>query len=208
VSDSPDLPDSLASTIEHSELEPLTADLLDLGLHALTEGALKDLPVFAAMNAVWKAGVTIRDGLLTQKLAAFLAGVSSVSREKREEMLSLLEAESRPERIGELLFAHLDRFESAEKARLLAKAFRLMAEGVINADEFLRVGLVLENLPRRDLSTIASWRTTDPNAQVDRIKRSLYLSVGILWFVLNFSSTGFVWHDRLCTIFSDHLLPS
>lgn len=202
----PDLPESLAITLAHSDLEPLAAELLDVGLHSLVDGVLKELPLGTTLNALWKANATVRDALLTRKLVTFLVGVASVSRERREEMLALLETETRPERVGELLFAYLDRFESAEKARLLAKAFRLMAEGVINADEFLRVGYALENLPRRDLSTIASWRTTDPNAQVDRIKRSLYMSVGIMWFVLNVSSTGFVWHDRLCSILADHLL--
>jgi hypothetical protein len=206
---SPDLPESLATTIGHSELEPLAAELADVGIHALlSSGALKELPVIAGLNAVWKAGASIRDALLAAKLATFLFGVRNVPTAKRRAMIEKLRADAHPEKVGELLFALLDRFESTEKARLLAKAFALTVEGAISVDEFWRVAFVLENLPRRDLSTVASWRTLDPNREVDRVRRNLYVSVGLMWFVLDTSSTGFNWYDRLCTIFSDYLLPN
>jgi len=41
---------------------------------------------------------------------------------------------------------------------------------------------------------------------VEHIRKHLYLSVGLGWFVLDMSSTGFVWTERLCEIFSDSLL--
>jgi hypothetical protein len=34
----------------------------------------------------------------------------------------------------------------------------------------------------------------------------LYMSVGLGWFVLDVSSTGFVWTERLCEIISEHLI--
>jgi hypothetical protein len=56
-----------------------------------------------------------------------------------------------------------------------------------------------------DIYAVATWRETDLN-KVEHIRKHLYLSVGLGWFVLNASSTGFVWTERLCEIISDNLL--
>lgn len=51
-----------------------------------------------------------------------------------------------------------------------------------------------------DIIALKNWRNIELNKVYD-IRRHLYLSVGIGWFVVNTSSTGFCWQQRLCEIF-------
>lgn len=103
------------------------------------------------------------------------------------------------------LLTLLDRLESTQKARLLAKALALHVSETITGDEFWRVSFVLDRLPLSDILALKDWRTLDLD-KVEHVRKYLYLSVGLGWFVLNMSSTGFQWQDRLCSILSDHLV--
>jgi hypothetical protein len=67
------------------------------------------------------------------------------------------------------------------------------------------MSFVIEKLPMSDILALKYWREIDLN-KVEHIRKHLYLSVGLGWFVINISSTGFVWTERLCEIFSDNLI--
>ena len=67
------------------------------------------------------------------------------------------------------------------------------------------MAFIIEKIPMQDIRALKYWRDKDLNKVTD-IRRQLYLSVGIGWFVLNMSSTGFCWQERICEIFSDYLL--
>ena len=56
-----------------------------------------------------------------------------------------------------------------------------------------------------DIEAIKNWKSIDLN-KVQDVRKHLYLSVGIGWFVLDSSSTGFCWQEKLCEIFADRLL--
>jgi len=120
-------------------------------------------------------------------------------------MIESLQAEAVAENAGEKLLTLLDRCESAAKARLLGRAFALYLAQTITPDEFWRLSFVLDRLPLADVLELKAWRETDLN-HVEHVRKHLYLSVGLGWFVLNMSSTGFEWQKPLCTIISDHLL--
>ncbi len=58
-----------------------------------------------------------------------------------------------------------------------------------------------------DIKAIKDWQKTDLN-KIEHTRKHLYMSAGLGWFALNFSSTGFVWTARLCEIFSNNLLQT
>ncbi len=194
----PELSESLTTTIAHSELPSVAAEITDALLAS-------HLPIISSLRGIWKTGVTVKDALLVRRLAAFLSDLSAIPTERRKQMLDSLQAENTAEDVGEKLLTVLDRLESTQKARLLSRAFALYTSEAISGDEFWRVSSILERLPLRDIIGLKDWRTLDLNT-VEEVRRQQYLAVGLGWFVLNASSTGFQWTQRLCLIFSDHLL--
>lgn len=202
----PNLPGSLTHTIASSDLSSLARDLSEVGIDSvLGEGLLRDIPVIGTAVGVWKAGVAVKDALFFRKLLAFLKDLSSISQAKRAEMIESISDNATAESAGEKLLVLLDRMESSTKATLLGKSFRIMAEEEISAEEFWRVSFVLDRVPLADLQSLKNWRQTELN-DVEHVRKHLYLAAGLGWFVLNVSSTGFQWQERLCSIFSDHLL--
>lgn len=206
TTEEPDLPGSLAHTIETSDLASLGKELSEVGIDSVfKDGILKDLPIIGAIVGLWKAGVSIKDAIFFRKLLAFLTDLASVPQAKRAEMITSLNSEDATESAGEKLLTLLERLDSAAKANLLGKSFKLLAAGTISAEEFWRVSFVLDRLPLSDVQALRKWRQTDLD-HVEHVRKHLYLSSGVGWFVLDASSAGFKWQKRLCTIFSDHLL--
>jgi len=137
----------------------------------------------------------------------FLRDIDNLSKEKRARIIEELQSASVEEDVGEKLLTLLDRFDATTKAKLLSRTFCLLAEETITKDEFWRVAYTLDRLQLMDIFALRDWKVLDLN-KVEHIRKHLYLSVGLGWFVIDFSSTGFVWQQRLCTIFSDHILVS
>lgn len=201
-----DLPGSLIYTIGDADLGSFVGELSEIAVDSvLKEGILKDLPIVGALVGIWKTGASVRDALFFRKLLAFLYEPARLPTETRVQLLKKLQAPDMAEDVGEKLVMLIDRFDATTKARLLGKAFTMLAEERITRDEFWRVSFLLERLPLSDLVALKEWRSLDLN-RVEHVRRHLYLSVGLGWFVLDASSTGFVWQARLCEIFSDHLL--
>lgn len=207
-SEAHDLPGSLAYTVANSDLGSLGSELAEVALDSvLKDELLKDLPIIGSLVGLWKVGISVKDALLFRKLLMFLRGIDSLSKEKRAQMIEELQSAGVEEDIGEKLLTLLDRFDATTKAKLLGKAFCLLAAETITTDEFWRVAFMLDRLQLMDLFALRDWKTLDLN-RVEHVRKHLYLSVGLGWFVLDFSSSGFVWQERLCTIFSDYLLAS
>ncbi len=205
-----DLPSSLTKTLVSADLSHLAAvgeDLTEVALDAfLKEGVYRDLPVVSTVVNLWKTGASIRDARFLRKVRTFLVSLEKTTAEQRRKMIESLEESTTQESVGEKLVSLLDRFESAAKAGLLGRAFAEYVARRITGDEFWRVSFVIDRLPMSDITALSEWRSVDLN-QVEHVRKHLYLSVGIGWFVLNTSSTGFVWTDRVCSIFADLLLP-
>ncbi len=208
----PDTPDSnlsnsLAHTIANSELTAVGTELSEIAIDSLLDdGVLKELPIIGTLTGLWKTGVTIRDALFVRKLLTFLNGLSEISIEDRTKMIASLDDEKTSEAAGERILSLLDRLDSSGKAKIVGKAFKLYSTGVITKDELWRVSFIVERLPLSDIIAISEWQSVALNA-VPHIRKHLYLTVGVGWFVLDISSNGFQWHERLCTIFSNYILP-
>lgn len=201
-----DLPGSLADTIENSDLASLGQNLTEVGIDSiLNDGILKDLPIVGTLVGIWKAGISIKDAIFFRKLQAFLTGLADVPPVERARIISLLNNQDATESAGEKLLTLLERIDSVQKAHLLGESFKLLAADTISIEEFWRVSFILDRLPLSDIQALKEWSQTDLN-DVKHVRKHLYLSSGVGWFVLDAFPIGFQWETRLCTIFSDHLI--
>jgi hypothetical protein len=200
------LPGSLSHTIASSDLQSFAGDLAEVALDSvLKEGLFRDIPVVGSLLGILKLGATVKDALLFRKLVAFLGGIATVPGAKRAQMISLLQSDDAVDDVGEKLLSLLDRLETSTKAKLLGRAFVLLAEETITTEEFWRVSFVLDRVPLSDILALTEWESLDLNA-VGHVRRQMYLSAGLGWYVLDFSSTGFRWQARLCGLFAEYLL--
>jgi len=198
-----DLPKSLIQTLADSELSDVASDLAETSLDTLIEdGIFRDIPIIGTLVGVWRSGVSVRDELFLRKLTTFLIDLGKIPTDERRDVIQSLSNPATQENIGEKLIGLLDRFESTVKAQLLGRAFARYAECFITSEEFWRVSFIIDRLPMSDVSAIVDWQSTDAN-QIDHVRKHLYVSVGLVQFVLNASSTGFTWNERLCEILSD-----
>ena len=197
---------SLTETIKSSELTKVSGELVEVGIDSiLKNGLLKDIPVISVLSGIWNTGVAIRDYRFSNKLLLFLHESSKLPLEKRLKLIEDLEDSNFQKEAGEKLIAIIDNLETASKAILVGKLLNLFGKEVITKDEFWRVSFIIEKLPTTDILALKGWKNIDLN-KVEHIRKHLYLSVGLGWFVLDISSTGFVWTERLCEIISEELL--
>jgi hypothetical protein len=200
------LSSSLAETIKSSELTKVSSDLIEVGIDSImTNGLLKDIPIISVLTGIWNTGTAIRDYRFSNKLLLFLCESSKLPLEKRLKIIEDLEDDNFQKEAGEKLIAIIDNLESSSKAILIGKLLNLFGQKIITKDEFWRVSFIIEKLPSSDILAIKGWKNIDLN-KVEHVRKHLYLSVGLGWFVLDTSSTGFVWTERLCEIISDELL--
>ena len=202
----PNINDSLTKTLAASDLSSIANELTELSVDALLgEGVLRDLPIVGSLVAIWKTGATVRDALFVRKLTAFLAQMNEIPSEQRSRMLEVLQNESKSENVGEKLLGLLDRIETSANSKFAGRAFRLFVDETITPEEFWRVAYIIERLPLHDFVAVKNWAGNTLGA-VEHVRKHLYLSVGLGWFVMSASNTGFQWQERLCTIIADHLL--
>lgn len=201
-----DLSTSLVETISKSDLKDVGKELLEIGVdEIIAEGLLKELPIINIISGFWKTGLAIRDKRFISKLLYFLNESSKLSQKERERLIENLEEDKFQKEAGEKLIALVDNLETKSKARLLGKTLYLFGKKLISKEEFWRISFIIEKLPITDLNAIIDWRNTPLN-KVEHVRKHLYMSVGLGWFVLDSSSTGFIWTERLCEIISDYLL--
>jgi hypothetical protein len=200
------LSNSLIETIKNSELKKNVGDLLEVGIDSfLNEGILKEIPGISLLNGFWKTVIAIRDYRFLNKLLLFLDESAKLPLEKRLELIENLEDNEFQKEAGEKLIAIIDNLETSSKSILLGKLICLFGIKIIDKEEFWRISFVIEKLPMNDILALKNWKSIELN-KVEHVRKHLYLSVGLGWFVLDSSSTGFVWTERLCEIISDELL--
>uniref|UniRef100_UPI00404A0977 hypothetical protein n=2 Tax=Flavobacterium sp. TaxID=239 RepID=UPI00404A0977 len=200
------LSESFIKTISSSNLGDIAIETVEITIDSLmTEGVLKEFPIVGSLIGLWKTGLAIKDFRFLKKLLLFLEESSKLTLEEREKVIEKLEDDAYQEEAGEKLLAIIDQLETGSKAKLLGKAFVLFGKKEITKEEFWRVAFVIEKLPMSDILALKDWRHTNLNI-VEEVRRHLYLSVGLGWFVINMSSTGFCWQERLCHIFEQKLM--
>lgn len=200
------LSESFKNTVSLSNLEEIAKEITEVTIDSfLKEGILKELPIMGSLIGVWKTGVAIRDYRFLNKILLFLDESSKLTPKKREKIIERLEDIEYQTEAGEKLLAIIDQLETGSKAKILGKTMVLFGNNEITKEEFWRIAYIIEKLPMSDILALKNWQNTDLN-RVEEIRRHLYLSVGLGWFVMNISSTGFCWQERLCQIFEEKLI--
>lgn len=200
------LSESFKNTVSLSNLEEIAKEITEITIDSfLKEGVLKELPIMGSLIGVWKTGVAIRDYRFLNKMLLFLDESSKLTPKKREKIIERLEDLEYQTEAGEKLLAIIDQLETGSKAKILGTTMVLFGNNEITKEEFWRVAYIIEKLPMSDILALKNWQITDLN-RVEDIRRHLYLSVGLGWFVMNISSTGFCWQERLCEIFEEKLI--
>jgi hypothetical protein len=201
-----ELSKSLMQTIAESDLTKIGTDIAEISIDSiLKNGILKDFPIVGSLIGIWKTGVAVNDYRFLNKMMLFLQESSALSDEKRKKIIEDLDDSEYQAEAGEKLIAIIDKLETGSKAKLLGKTLALFGNNIITRDEFWRISFIIERLPMSDIIALKNWQNIELNI-VEDIRRHLYLSVGIGWFVINMSSTGFCWQERLCEIFEKHLI--
>ena len=201
-----ELSKSLIQTIAESDLTKIGTDIAEISIDSILEnGILKDFPIVGSLIGIWKTGVAVNDYRFLNKMMLFLQESSALSDEKRKKIIEDLDDSEYQAEAGEKLIAIIDKLETGSKAKLLGKTLTLFGNNIITRDEFWRISFIIERLPMSDIIALKNWQNIELNI-VEDIRRHLYLSVGIGWFVINMSSTGFCWQERLCEVFEKHLI--
>lgn len=111
-----------------------SADLVDklgeVALDSLIDGGiLRDIPIIGTAISIYKAGNDIAAHIFAKKIVSFLSEVEKISPQKRKDFFERLPNPENGESIGETLLLILDKVDSYNLAKMLGKAFRLLAEG-------------------------------------------------------------------------------
>jgi hypothetical protein len=157
--------DSLALEIVRPALD-MAPDYAEMALDALTESPLvKEIPVVKSLVALYKTGMAIREGHFVKKLLMFLKEfhANSTENERTREYREQIETDSAfRERVTEHLLVIIDRFVTAEKARILAHLFRAHVRGDILWEDFVSLSIVLDALQSRSYRFLGQMAELTP----------------------------------------------
>jgi len=107
--------------------------LSEVAIDRLIDGEiLKEIPIIGTAISIYKAGNEIAAYIFAKKIASFLSEVEKISTKERQDFFESLPEPEDEESIGEALLLILDKVDSYTLAKMLGKAFRLLAEGKIS----------------------------------------------------------------------------
>lgn len=118
-----------------------SADLVDkLGEVAIDSlidsGVLRDIPIIGTAISIYKAGNEIAAHIFAKKIASFLSEVEKIPTKERQDFFEGLPEPEGEESIGEALLLILEKVDSYTLAKMLGKAFRLLAEGQLSKQSY------------------------------------------------------------------------
>lgn len=140
------------STLRDSSVLELVADAGEVGLDALTEGPLKEVPFFGSLVKLWRAGAQVRDLLFVAKLARFLRVIRAGNHKIAQDFATrVADDDDLRHRVGTNVLLALDRLDDLEKPELLARAFLHLASGETGYDQFSEFILAIDRCLLPDL---------------------------------------------------------
>ena len=160
-----ELSDSLETTIKNSDLHAISVDAAELMLDSLiSDGLVKDIPVFGTLINLIKLTGSIRDKLFAKKLIYFLSELADTNSEERADILLKIEKEKGYRgKIGEKLLYIIDRCEDHFKAQVIARIFSAFVRHELSYAEFLRASSIIDKVYSDDLN----WFVSDTEERVN-----------------------------------------
>jgi hypothetical protein len=151
-----DIGKAIISAIARTEGEEIAIETSDLVIDSITDSEIVEkVPFVSWLVKAQKIGQSVRDQLFARKLARFLDSLEDIPQEQREAFLrEIATDETKRTKFAETLITILDRFEDAEKADMLADAFKAYLSGHISYEEFHRFARAIDRCFVMDLSQL------------------------------------------------------
>jgi len=151
-----DLPIKLIDSVLDKNLSDISADFIELGIDSfLDDGLIKDIPIIGNLVKLSNAVIDIRDRIFLAKIARFLFSLSDFSEEDRKRFHDrIFNNRDFSKRVGNTILIIIDRIDSLDKSKMLAKVFRYYLLEEINFDYFRRLAHAIENSFLDDLYRI------------------------------------------------------
>ncbi len=167
----------------------MLSDLVQVYAQALmdvvvSDELLKHIPVIKTLTAAVAAVKSIRDQILLQKLAQFVASLADVPVDQRRAMIGRLEADPAYKRkVGTHLVELLDRVDSHRKPIMIGEVFAAYLRGQIDATMFQRLLGAIEQLSTIDIDAVKKFLNS-PNPDLGEITREsiqALTNAGMTW---------------------------
>ncbi|SMP38166.1 hypothetical protein SAMN06295888_10173 [Desulfonatronum zhilinae] len=145
-SDKQSLGRQMMRTIVGDRLVDIISDVAEVSADSmLSDGIIKELPIFGTLVNLKRAGLAIRDEIFIQKLIRFLQGIGQISDKERKYLLEKYPDDSIDQQyLGENLLLTLDRLDNMVKPVILAKFFSAYIKSEIDYTLFSRLSKALE----------------------------------------------------------------
>lgn len=167
------------------ELIALTTKLGETAIDSiLQDGILRDIPILGSIISVAKLGKTASDSLLLIRLLKF---VDSLEFKTEEEIAEFKEKYFKVRdypKIGSKILLVMEKADDEAKARWLAKSLRLMVDGIIGKDQFLRLASIINASFATDVELLTVFKKREKITSTNDLVESYVLnhlySVGLL----------------------------
>ena len=149
---------SLLDSVGKPLADEVGSDLSEAVLDSfLNDGFLKEIPIVGTILGLSKTAIRLKDYLFTKKVLKFLAELSSISLEEKEEFLRKHEGTDEESELGETLILCLDRHENFKKSALLAKAFKAYVRNHLTNAQFYFLATAIDRAVTQDIDTFVEW---------------------------------------------------
>lgn len=183
---------SLSETIRNSNLQKVTVGLAETALDSvLDDGILRDLPIIGTLVGLGKATVNIKNQLFLKKVIHFLYELRDVPVQARMKMIDRVDNGQKYRiRVGEQLNYILDKCNDHLHAEYLAQFFRAYLTEKISYSDFLKGGVIIQNVFTEDLEYFLTTEKEQFNVQASPAEAPHeehfpLINVGILGFGYN-----------------------
>ena len=146
--ESPNLQESLITTIGKANLAEAVADVGEVGIdQLLDESVIRDIPFLGLLVRAARTFGVVRDWLFARKVVRFFKRLSEIPRKDRERFVQQHENSTDRQHLGETLMLLLDRHDDMEKPDPLARLFAGYMRGEYDFETFRRLAGALDRLP-------------------------------------------------------------
>ncbi|QSA99911.1 hypothetical protein JWZ98_14615 [Methylomonas sp. EFPC1] len=148
-----ELEESLLSVLGNKGGKDLIQEAAEFSLDALLDdGVVKDIPIVGSVAKLYSVAVGAQGYVFAKKIRKFLAELSSIPQQQREDFALKLEEDKKlRERTVETVLALLDKLDDLQKASLLARAFTGYVRDEFDFSTFQRLATAVDRCLVADL---------------------------------------------------------
>lgn len=106
----------------------------------MSDGLLKDLPIFGSAFSIIKIGTTIHDRIFIAKLKSFIENI-----DKNQKWKEKFSDEEECNKISKQLLYIINSYDDDNKLKLIGLAFNYLVNGEINKDEYFYTVNIISN---------------------------------------------------------------